>query len=1254
MSENEKMIYLNTPITTKENDIIGLSVCADKLSDAIDAGAQMIAITSPFGAGKTSVIDLLQEKREQNKKEHILKIPMWSQLHQLENHTNELHKNFLYQISSLINHKRGTYISRRLSNNYGLLTLHANKQRSWLFFTIALLFGCASWCVNHFSENIETLLPILKDKSAYLTLALAIIAIYIGIVVLTRAEIIFSSQKSERERTIEEDEIIDLYRAEILKHSTRFGNWIRKITKNCKHRPLREHTYIIVVEDLDRTNDGESVIEFLTELRKYYLPIDYSKSKTAIFKNKVVFIVNIKSESVLLSEIESKQKEAKKEIERNKSKNSINEEISDESILTNEENTILDEYLSEAYINMHLFAKIFDYVLDLLTINIVDYETVLEGLLNVKKDTINKLGLKTTGKLIEIPGMLWLVRGQTLDIREIKNRLNKAFLIFETLQDRFPTEKKQISFEKCAMAAYLTTAFEHEFYLTDDVAFQKLIEQDIKHKLDAKSCKEILNTDSDEYVKAVLELMESKLIDDSYRMYFYNYPKDSKIYSYSEELVQKAILYGEESEELDSAIDKVIESNSSIIVDSFEKMKQLKLRLPSVVYSHENLYIQTLTYAENEIILWLDNFDKSTSAIDKNISEILRILRYDSLRKKYSDAQAKRFCDSFEKIFAEDGLLKLRACLCEQFPNEIIWYKSLFMGVHNIIRSSEMKFLSLADCISLINVDNDKFGLDEVEYIVNRFCEIENASESDVYKVKSFLISIKSKIDLTEITKLYLTFMKKIKTIIPELESTVTELLNLEADIEEEDEYFIASAEQESIFVEYQELINQVDCETLSTQTLSNISEIQKFDGYERYDDDIASALYANKFYVDFILISLLKNNPFDLNDANIYSAIKEHADCFYSESKVFRKLRIYIIKNAIDVISEFGFMFSEEVDVVSEHEFDLIKNRKDIDENNILKLIPVKLVTETEATFISKYFCRKNQNNNIAFDFLKYVAKMDAAIAKYCFESLEYVYAIQYYRFAAGKKTTIKNLFKKILELDTCKGKLCFMEKTKCLDSGFESSITEELIDDEDLQSEYVNIVNKNARFITAITLKNLYSFNHIYPMNDIVTERFYRDKKFVRYVVSKATYHKRFNMDTGERFDMLWPVYVKVFSENKYINTCTYMSNNYDFLSLIIKRKAYEEFSEEARIILAKVYQNSDSIVNVLEYGIKFAIKYYSSIGGFSDYDAANTFVDIVEQNIQILASDDVYNNTYEKLWNAPLKSRYTKLRKKNGYKK
>lgn len=1252
MSGNEKMIYLNTPITTKENDIIGLSVCADKLSDAIDAGAQMIAITSPFGAGKTSVIDLLEEKRVNYKKEHILKIPMWSQLHQLENETNELHKNFLYQISSLINHKRGTYISRRLSNNYGLLTLHASKQRSWIFFTIALLFGCIALCVDNFSDNIETLLPLLKDKTEYLSLGAAIIAVYIGIVVLTRAEIIFSSQKSEKERTIEEDEIIDLYRAEILKHATRFGDWIRKITMNWKLRPLRGHTYIIVVEDLDRTTDGKSVIDFLTELRKYYLPTNYSKNKTAKFKNKVVFIVNIKSETVLLSEIKSKEIAVKEETKHIKS----HELLIDTSDNRNSEkenevayDNVFDEHSSE-----HLFAKIFDYVLSLQTINIVDYETVLEGLLNAKKDTLSQLDLKTSGKLIEIPGMLWIVRGKTLDIREIKNRLNKAFLIYETLHNRFPTEKKQISFEKCAMVAYLTTAFEHEFHLTDDVAFQKLIELHIKQELCEESCKNILHAKNDEYVKAVLELIESKLIDDSYRMYFYNYPKDSKLYSYNETIVQKAILYGEESEELEGAINKVIESNSSIIVDSFEKMKQLKLRLPPLVYSHENLYIQALNYAENEAVLWLDNFDKSASAIDKNISEILRILRYDSFRNTYSDEQAKRFCNSWEKVFSEDGLLKLRACLCEQFSNEIIWYKPLFFGVHNIIRISEMKFLTLADCINLVNVNNDKFGLDEVEYIVNRFCKIENVSDMDVDKVKSFLINVKLKIDLKEITKLYLTFMKRIKAIIPELEATVVGLLNIESDNEDEEEYYISSDEQEGIFVEYQELINQVDSKKLTKQTLTNISNIQKFDGQERYSDVAVSVLYENEFYVDYILIGLLKKNPIDLNDANIYSAIKENIGWFYSESKVFRKLRVYIIENATNIISEFIFMFSDEFAVVSEDEFNLIKKRKDITDDNILKLIPVDLVTEKEAKFIANYFCRKYQNNNIAYNFLKYVAKMKSDISKLCFESLEYIYAIQYYRFAAAKKTFIKNLFKKILALDTCQGKLRFMEITKCLDSGFESSITEELIDDEDLQSEYVRIVNTNAKSLTATTLKNLCSFSLYYPMNDIVTERFYKDKKFDRYVVSKTTYHKQFTMDSGERFDILWPVYVEIFSENNFTNTCSCMSKNHDFLRLIMKRKEYEGLSEEVRMNLAKVYQDSDSILNALEYGIKFAVKYYSAIGGFVDYNAANTFIDIVEKNTQILASNEVYENVYEKLVNAPLKSRYTKLRKKNGYKK
>ncbi len=226
-------------------------------------------------------------------------------------------------------------------------------------------------------------------------------------------------------------------------------------------------------------------------------------------------------------------------------------------------------------------------------------------------------------------------------------------------------------------------------------------------------------------------------------------------------------------------------------------------------------------------------------------------------------------------------------------------------------------------------------------------------------------------------------------------------------------------------------------------------------------------------------------------------------------------------------------------------------------------------------------------------------------------------------------------------------------MKITQRPDSNFESSITDDLSNDQKLQQYYVDIINDNAKSITAVTLKNLYSFSTYYAMNDIVTDRYYKDKKFIRYIVSKTLFHNRFDIDSGEKFDLLWPIYVDIFGENRFPNICSYMSNNTEFLRLIIEKKAYEGLSEKVKMNLSKVYQDADCIKNALEYGTIFAIKYFSSIAGFEDYDAAYEFINIIERNAQVLASDTVYDNTYEKLWNAPLKSRYTKLRKKNGLK-
>ena len=60
------LVFMNTPITSADEDVIGFSTYVEKLDAAITAGGQMIALTSPFGAGKTGIVELLQEKYREN------------------------------------------------------------------------------------------------------------------------------------------------------------------------------------------------------------------------------------------------------------------------------------------------------------------------------------------------------------------------------------------------------------------------------------------------------------------------------------------------------------------------------------------------------------------------------------------------------------------------------------------------------------------------------------------------------------------------------------------------------------------------------------------------------------------------------------------------------------------------------------------------------------------------------------------------------------------------------------------------------------------------------------------------------------------------------------------------------------------------------------------------------------------------------------------------------------------------------------
>ena len=244
--------------------------------------------------------------------------------------------------------------------------------------------------------------------------------------VIVRAEIVFSSNKSEGDREIDANEIMQFYRSDVLQY--RGENVFLKKIPVLKGKS--QH-YIVVIEDLDRTDDNDAVVNFLKELRKYYVP-DSMSGQQCRYRNKVTFLINVKPETLLCS------------------KGNTGEEYG------------------------HLYEKLFDYVMNLQTINIDDYMTVLNGLLAQKETYIKELGVKWEGEISNIPGIQWIIRGTRLGIREIKDRLNIAFSLFESLRERFnKVSGGDIEFEKCAIVAYITTEFEEDFYATDGKAFQK-------------------------------------------------------------------------------------------------------------------------------------------------------------------------------------------------------------------------------------------------------------------------------------------------------------------------------------------------------------------------------------------------------------------------------------------------------------------------------------------------------------------------------------------------------------------------------------------------------------------------------------------------------------------------------------------------------------------------------------------------------------------------------------------------------------
>ena len=551
--KEKKVILLNNPIESTESDLFGINIYVDSIEQAIDSGAKIIGVTSTFGGGKSSIIKNLKNKYKWWEIRYkFINVSMWNQIE--SSSINDLRTSFLYNLSQKRGNKN-SYIAKYLSKNFGVIDISIDLPI--IFKLLIGILGGLSYLLimnNNLVKNV--FLQYFKvGNDIYEAISLLILAIFVFVVILlviNCVNIVFSSPKSESSRDLDE---VDYYRV--------FNEIINK-------NGLFKKNLIVAIEDLDRTTDYKSLIQFLMEIKKF--------SDSYHGKHNLVFIITIKSEVELL---EGFIKQEKKYMEKNKG------DLPAESVNI--------DYKHDLGIS---YEKLFDYIVDVPKINIVDYSIVLNDLIdndsNIKTFCDNEK-INVSKMKIEL---FWLAKGDNLSVRKIKERINRTFQLYYSIKESHP--QQTISLQKCAISVYLQTQYTNVFYCLKDDGLDDLISDHIAGKvIDVSLLKnaidvdlsELLNVSDDElttFSDELNDMIQNQLIDLSYRFYLNNTPKNAEFLNVDESVVYNTIIFNKKIGDFEEQKFDMV--NVNVTINAIDKYLDYGKGLPNNIYDSDFLF----------------------------------------------------------------------------------------------------------------------------------------------------------------------------------------------------------------------------------------------------------------------------------------------------------------------------------------------------------------------------------------------------------------------------------------------------------------------------------------------------------------------------------------------------------------------------------------------------------------------------------------------------------------------------------------
>ena len=229
-----------------EKDLIGYKSYVDSLNVAMNSGAKFIGLISDYGNGKSTLLDILK-KSEYGENYELVTINLWNCDENDNNNTIDIHRVFLHQLVDKIKIKSKNYYKKKIDKNYNIFDIKGKEKNKFYILSLAIFYILILFeklkFIQLFSEELKMI-----GYFLIAILTLLNIIIYMPVIAYKKAD------SSNRE--IDENDTKDLYNEIIKEYNIQ------------NKRNLK--TLVICLEELDRYNNCNKVLEYLKEFYKFY------------------------------------------------------------------------------------------------------------------------------------------------------------------------------------------------------------------------------------------------------------------------------------------------------------------------------------------------------------------------------------------------------------------------------------------------------------------------------------------------------------------------------------------------------------------------------------------------------------------------------------------------------------------------------------------------------------------------------------------------------------------------------------------------------------------------------------------------------------------------------------------------------------------------------------------------------------------------------------------------------------------------